>query len=97
MFIGQNFHVAISSTNVTKAGLLYQLTFTYVQSINDNASGLSAMVWSPNQGLWNLLAQISIDQMSIFVFSQGKFVFSIFTLITNCTRHFSQYHVCCAY
>ena len=55
MFIGQNFHVAISSTNVTKAGLLYQLTFTYVQSINDNVSGLSAMVWSPNQGLWNLL------------------------------------------
>ena len=28
--------------------------------------------------------------MSIFVFSQGKFVFAIFTLITNCTRDFSQ-------
>ena len=31
--------------------------------------------------------------MSIFVLSQGKFVFAIFTLITNCTRDFSQYHV----
>ena len=29
--------------------------------------------------------------MSIFVLSQGKFVFVIFTLITNCTRDFSQY------
>ena len=41
--------------------------------------------------------RLLLYQMSIFVFSQGKFVFSIFTLITNCTRHFSQYHVCCAY
>ena len=30
-------------------------------------------------------------QMSIFVLSQGKFVFAIFTLITNCTRDFPQY------
>ena len=35
--------------------------------------------------------RLLLYQMSIFVFSQGKFVFSIFTLITNCTRHFSQY------
>ena len=27
----------------------------------------------------------------------GKFVFTIFTLITHCTRDFSQYQVCCAY
>ena len=41
--------------------------------------------------------RLLLYQMSIFVFSQGKFVFAIFTLITNCTRHFSQYHVRCAY
>ena len=29
--------------------------------------------------------------MSIFVLSQGKFVFAIFTLIKNCTRDFSHY------
>ena len=51
--------------------------------------------------VWNYVRRpghrLLLYQMSIFVFSQGKFVLAIFTLITNCTRDFSQYHVCCAY